>query len=222
MPRGKTHGGRRRRRGQDPNRELLVKEDGEEYAQIVKLLGSERMEVMCMDQKRRIAKVRGKFKNRVYVHVNDIVLVCLREVDDTKCDIVQVYFPDEAKKLKQMGEIPSTLEISEGQSQRTRELDIEFGGEEKADASAKPKTEKQNLDDLMPDSDSESEEEDEPRAPVKKPAEKDVKAQAKGGQPSYAKNTKPDSSDEEDRDSESNSDDDNPRGRDKYDPLNDI
>lgn len=222
MPRGKTHGGRRRRRGQDPNRELLVKEDGEEYAQIIKLLGSERMEVMCMDQKRRIAKVRGKFKNRVYVHVNDIVLVCLREVDDTKCDIVQVYFPDEAKKLKQMGEIPSTLEISEGQSQRTRELDIEFGGEEKTETNPKVKTEKQNLDDLMPDSDSESEEEEAPRAPVKKQVEKDVKAPAKGGPAGNARNTKPDSSDEEDSRSDSESDDDKPRGRDKYDPLNDI
>merc|ERR1719319_2059646 len=44
-------GGKNRRRGKNENegmkRELVFKEDGQEYAQVIKMLGSGRIEAMC-------------------------------------------------------------------------------------------------------------------------------------------------------------------------------
>ena len=162
MPKAKGgHGARRGRKGGfGANRELLIKEDGEEYAQVLKILGGGRMEVHCMDEVKRIAKVRGKFKKRVWVHVNDILLVVLREFEADKCDITHVYYADEAKQLKQMGEIPSKIDINENQALQNQQLDIKFEEEEKAEKDKpKIKTEKQNINDFMPGSDSDSEEE---------------------------------------------------------------
>ena len=77
----------------------------------MKLLGSGRMRVHCFDGKERMAKIRGKFKRRVWVNLGDVVLVQKREftTDDDNCDVVHVYYSDEVKKLKNFGELPSDL-----------------------------------------------------------------------------------------------------------------
>lgn len=67
-----------------------------------------------MDEKKRIAKVPGKFKRRVWVNVGDLVLVSLRgEFNDNECDIAWVYYSDEARTLKAVGEIPQDLNVAE-------------------------------------------------------------------------------------------------------------
>ena len=164
MPRKRGRGGRRggKRGGLGSKRELVFKDEGEEYAQVLKLLGSGRMDVMCMDGKRRRAKVRGKFKRRVWIHVGDIILATIREFENEKCDIVHLYYADEAKTLKQMGEIPQDIEISETQRAENNELDISFGDkEEEEEKNAKKKSQKQNLDSYMPEDSDASESDDE-------------------------------------------------------------
>lgn len=53
MPKNKGKGGKNRRRGKNENetekRELVFKEDGQEYAQVTKMLGNGRLEAMCFD-----------------------------------------------------------------------------------------------------------------------------------------------------------------------------
>ena len=179
MPKGKG-GPRRKKGGFGGNRELLLKDDNEEYAHVLKLLGGERMEVHCMDGVKRIAKVRGKFKKRVWVHINDIVLVSLREQDEDKCDIIHVYYADEAKQLKQLGEIPSQLEINENANSQTQRLEIVFDDENeekgKEKDKEKSKAPKQDLNKFMPSSDSEDHYEEEVKA---KPNAKDNVAKQK-------------------------------------------
>jgi translation initiation factor 1A len=55
MPKNKGKGGKNRRRGKNENetekRELVFKEDGQEYAQVTKMLGNGRLEAMCFDGK---------------------------------------------------------------------------------------------------------------------------------------------------------------------------
>lgn len=55
-------GGKNRRRGtkegDDQRRELTFKEDGQEYAQVLKMLGNGRLEAMCFDGSKRLANVR--------------------------------------------------------------------------------------------------------------------------------------------------------------------
>ena len=205
MPKGKGGGPRKKKGGFGGNRELLIREDGEEYAQVMKILGGGRMEVNCMDDVKRIAKVRGKFRKRVWARMNDIVLVVLREFEADKCDITHVYYADEAKQLKQLGEIPSKIEISENATPQNQQIDIKFDDEKEEKVKEKPKAEKQNLDNFMPNSDSESDEEEESGD------EKKTKGGAK-------RNDDESDDDEESEDEEKDSDEE----EEQFDPLADI
>ena len=217
MPKAKGgHGARRGRKGGfGANRELLIKEDGEEYAQVLKILGGGRMEVHCMDEVKRIAKVRGKFKKRVWVHVNDILLVVLREFETDKCDITHVYYADEAKQLKQMGEIPSKIDINENQALQNQQLDIKFEEEEKADKDKpKVKTEKQNINDFMPDSDSDSDEEPDLYKKLHQPLKQGQTSKGEGDK----KQTESSDESEEESDEKGSSEESDK----EFDPLADV
>ena len=48
---------------------------------------------------------------KVWVSAGDIVLVGLREYQDDKVDIIHKYNADEARNLKQYGELPETARI---------------------------------------------------------------------------------------------------------------
>ena len=97
-------------------RELEFKTDGQEYAQILRLMGSGRCECQCFDGKKRMGTIRGAMKNRVWINTGDIVLIGLREFgsEDDKCDIIMKYFDEEAKELQELGEIPDHVKIAEG------------------------------------------------------------------------------------------------------------
>jgi len=118
MPKNKGKGGKNRRRGKNENedekRELIFKEDGQEYAQVMKMLGNGRCESLCFDGEKRLCHIRGKLRKKVWVNAGDIVLVGLRDYQDEKADIILRYTPDEARNLKQYGEIPDTTKINEG------------------------------------------------------------------------------------------------------------
>ena len=61
-------GGKNRRRGKNENendkRELVFKEDGQEYAQVVKMLGNGRLEANCFDGTSRLCHIRGKLRKK--------------------------------------------------------------------------------------------------------------------------------------------------------------
>ena len=44
----------------------------------------------------------------------DIVLIGLREFGDDKADVISKYYDEEAKELKELGEIPEHVKINEG------------------------------------------------------------------------------------------------------------
>jgi translation initiation factor 1A len=44
----------------------------------------------------------------------DIILVGLREFGDDKGDVLMKYYDEEAKELKELGEIPEHIKINEG------------------------------------------------------------------------------------------------------------
>lgn len=117
MPKNKGKGGKNRRRGKNDNdddkRELIFKEDGQEYAQVTRMLGNGRCESKCFDGTTRLCHIRGKLRKKVWVNAQDIVLVGLREYQDDKADIILKYSPDEARNLIKYGEIPDTTTINE-------------------------------------------------------------------------------------------------------------
>ncbi|KAK2712555.1 eukaryotic translation initiation factor 1A, X-chromosomal-like [Artemia franciscana] len=117
MPKNKGKGGKNRRRGKNENetekRELIFKEDGQEYAQVTKMLGNGRLEAMCFDGQKRLCHIRGKLRKKVWINTGDIILVGLRDYQDAKADVIQKYNPDEARNLKTYGEIPESVKVTD-------------------------------------------------------------------------------------------------------------
>ncbi|EGY19772.1 eukaryotic translation initiation factor 1A [Verticillium dahliae VdLs.17] len=103
-PRGFAAGGKNRRRGKNESdhekRELTFKEDGQEYAQVVKMLGNGRLEALCFDGTKRLGNIRGKLRKKVWINQGDIILLSLREYQDDKGDVILKYTADEARSLK--------------------------------------------------------------------------------------------------------------------------
>eukprot|EP01126_Amoeba_proteus_P049610 TRINITY_DN5812_c0_g1_i11.p1 TRINITY_DN5812_c0_g1~~TRINITY_DN5812_c0_g1_i11.p1 ORF type:complete len:107 (+),score=23.68 TRINITY_DN5812_c0_g1_i11:73-393(+) len=103
MPKNKGKGGKNRRRGKNESeekREIVIKEKGQEYAQVMKMLGNGRLEAHCFDGKKRLCHIRGKMRKRVWVNQGDIVLVGLRDYQDDKGDILLKYNAEEARLLQ--------------------------------------------------------------------------------------------------------------------------
>ncbi|CZT25322.1 probable eukaryotic translation initiation factor 1A [Ramularia collo-cygni] len=125
MPKNKGKGGKNRRRGKNENdnekRELTFKEEGQEYAQVLKMLGNGRLEALCFDGSKRLAHIRGKLRKKVWINQGDIILLSLRDYQDEKGDVILKYSADEARSLKAYGELPESAKINETDT---------YGGEE--------------------------------------------------------------------------------------------
>lgn len=117
MPKNKGKGGKNRRRGKNENdrekRELIFKEDGQEYAQVLKMLGNGRLEAMCFDGTKRLCHIRGKLRKKVWINQSDIILIGLRDYQDAKADVIMKYSADEARNLKLYGELPDNARIND-------------------------------------------------------------------------------------------------------------
>ncbi|CAH1448765.1 unnamed protein product [Lactuca virosa] len=91
MPKNKGKGGKNRKRGKneadDEKRELVFKEDGQEYSQVLRMLGNGRCEAMCIDGTKRLCHIRGKMHKKVWIAAGDIILVGLRDYQDDKADV---------------------------------------------------------------------------------------------------------------------------------------
>lgn len=115
MPKAK--GGKKpkhaRTREANEKNELVLREEGQEYAQAGRMLGNGRLEATCFDGKTRLGHIRGKLLKRVWITTGDIILVALRDFQDDKVDVIHKYSTDQARRLKQMGEIPAGAKIAE-------------------------------------------------------------------------------------------------------------
>uniref|UniRef100_A0A914WH61 Eukaryotic translation initiation factor 4C n=1 Tax=Plectus sambesii TaxID=2011161 RepID=A0A914WH61_9BILA len=159
MPKNKGKGGKNRRRGKNENdilkRELVFKEDGQEYAQVTKILGNGRLTAFCFDGKTRLCHIRGKLRKKVWINHSDIILVGLRDYQDDKADVILKYNPDEARNLKTYGELPENAKLNEG-GEEMEDGGIEFGDVEDLDGDVEVEE-----DDNMPTSESDSSDDDE-------------------------------------------------------------
>jgi translation initiation factor 1A len=144
-------GGKKHKKGKSSSsndkieRELSFKSDDQEYAQIIKLLGNCRIELKCIDGKTRLGIIRGTMKKKVWLKVNDIVLVSLRPFEDNKCDILFKYETKEVKRLKILGEIPDNVKIDE-EEENEKDIGIDFTDGEEDDDENENKKEEINID----------------------------------------------------------------------------
>ena len=129
MPRGNKSGGKKHKRGKKTNLETKVlryKEEGQEYAQVTSLKGNCRFDVKCFDGTDRMAILCGSMRKRKYINMMDIVLVSLRDFQDSKCDIIDVYDDNQVRSLKEGKHIPESIRLEE-ENEFNEDLDgIEF------------------------------------------------------------------------------------------------
>jgi initiation factor 1A len=85
----------------------VIEEEGELYAAVKKILGGGMMNVGCIDGVERLCVMRKKFRGRGkrdnMVGKGSWVLVGLREWESSsrnKCDLIEVYNPNEITKLQ--------------------------------------------------------------------------------------------------------------------------
>jgi len=129
MPKNKGKGGKNRRRGKnetEEKRELQKKDFGQEYAQVVRMMGNGRLEAVCFDGKKRLCHIRGKMRKRVWVNQGDIVLIGLRDFQDEKADVIRKYNAEEARRLKKLGELRADWDVDGGDEDRPKEEDVGF------------------------------------------------------------------------------------------------
>lgn len=134
----KGKGGKNKRKARNNaffKRELIFKEEGQEYAQVLRMLGNGRVEAYCFDGVKRLCTIRGQMRRRVWINAEDIVLLGLREYQDEKADIILKYTSNEVRSLKTYGELPESLKHNEDDD----DDDIQFykGGDSEEDEEEK-------------------------------------------------------------------------------------
>lgn len=98
-------------------RQLVLKDDNTEYAIVTKKLGNGRFSVRLLNtqNKELIGRLRGKFrhghqKKENFTDVDTVVLVSIRDFQDSIVDIVHVYKANEVRQLKKKGEFLEDIE----------------------------------------------------------------------------------------------------------------
>lgn len=125
MGKRKSKGNKRKTSG-TKKRELEYKDDGQEYAQVLKMLGNGRCDVQCFDGVKRLAHIRGAMRNKIWIRLSDIILVSLRDYQDSKCDVIMKYTDEEVRNLKSYGELPETTTLVLEQAKEEADTPFDF------------------------------------------------------------------------------------------------
>lgn len=99
-----------------PTRELYFKEEGQDYALVVAMLGHNRCTCKLFStETETLGTIRGSMRRKhVYrISKGDIVLVGLRDFQDDKVDIMHLYTSDEVRLLMGYNEITNTFVMNQ-------------------------------------------------------------------------------------------------------------
>ncbi len=114
MPRKGTRKGARRGGAADKSRDVPFRdEEGQSYAVVTAMLGNGRLRARCEDTVERMCKIRGSMRRSEWISVGDIILVGLREFQDTKADVLHRYPHEDVRRLRKLGELVSITTVYE-------------------------------------------------------------------------------------------------------------
>ena len=88
------------------SKQIIYKDDMQQYGKITKLLGDRRVMMVAPDTTELQGHIQGKFRKRVWFSVGDVVLFSRRDFQDSKVDIIHKYSEADVKKLIKELEIP--------------------------------------------------------------------------------------------------------------------
>lgn len=84
--------------------------EGQMLGIVKRMLGADRVLVLCTDGKQRVCRIKGKLRRRVWVRVGDTVLVELWGFQtESRGDIVGRYTAAQAEWLRKQGYIPEWM-----------------------------------------------------------------------------------------------------------------
>lgn len=79
------------RKIENSSKEIVINTNQQVYGVITKVLGGSKVEVHCADNTTRTGRIRGKFRNKFFFRRSVIVLVALRDFQNSVCDVIPVY-----------------------------------------------------------------------------------------------------------------------------------
>ena len=108
MPKNKKKGkNKKNANAPTTTRALTLREPMQEYAKIVKLLGDRRVLMAFPDGNEVLGIIPGRFRKRVWMKPEDIILCSARDFQEGRYDIIHKYDDNEARKLVKKKEIPA-------------------------------------------------------------------------------------------------------------------
>ena len=90
---------------------LPYKPKGEMFAVAETFQGGSRLQLICEDGKRRMGRIPGKLRRRMWVRENDLLIVVPWSFQDSKADVKFRYTPTQTSNIKRKGKIPEILDI---------------------------------------------------------------------------------------------------------------
>ena len=84
----------------------------EQFAVVIEMSGGSRLKAMCEDGKTRMVSIGGRFKRRMWVRDNDLILIKPWPIQtESKADLVHRYLPNERNWILNRDIIPEELNI---------------------------------------------------------------------------------------------------------------
>lgn len=142
VQKNKGKGGKRHRRGKKNNEPettsskttKIAEGEYEKYGKIINLSGDCRVIVTTTDGTEYVCHIPGKFRKRVWMKMDDIILFAVRPFEENKGDVISVYSPNEVRWLTIKNELPSTFSNIELNDDTPGGQDIVWNRESSSDS----------------------------------------------------------------------------------------
>ncbi|MBN2067338.1 MAG: translation initiation factor eIF-1A [Candidatus Diapherotrites archaeon] len=79
------------------------KEQNEQFGIVTQLMGANQVKVMCQDGVERGCRIPGKLRKRVWVRVNDLVIVQVWDFQPSKADIKWRFLGNQVEWFRRKG-----------------------------------------------------------------------------------------------------------------------
>ena len=96
----------KRKRTKDVPMRLILPKTTDVLGVVIQMLGFDRVKVRLLTGKIMLCRIRGKMKKRVWIRVNDIVLVSPWDFEPDKGDIFYRYTREQVKLLRKRNYLP--------------------------------------------------------------------------------------------------------------------
>lgn len=85
------------------NLRLPKRDEGEMFAIVKKMHGTDQVTAMCEDGEKRMCRIPGKMKKRIWIREGDLIIVKIWSFQPSKADIAWRYLGGQKNLLKRKG-----------------------------------------------------------------------------------------------------------------------